>query len=740
MRRNWFRRLLLSYLPVLILIVCLFIFIGIVQLNELSRKEAVKSSRIYVQSVQNSIDMTLRSIESMMLETIARNMKLTSFASMKSDPLFIIELSQLLQSMTTTNSWIESAYLYRAEDGTVLSDKTKLQLEQFADQPYIESQINRPGEDGWSPPRSYRILKEGNSEGTVISISRGIPLQSKGIAILVVTVKLSAIREFLDKYGNSDIHRLVVTDSRGQLLFGPSSAESQGSDVSLFSDYTGWTYSGSLKKAGPGNLYFYLSNGWFLLGLLGVSVGIGWVIYITRRNYRPIETILSRIQKYNQVHKENPIREPSIDELAYIDYTLECIIEVSAEYQNQNKENRKYRRLLRFQELVEGSRPLDAAEWEAELRELGMETFGSAAVSVIEIDKYIEFIRHYSRQDQGLLKYIVRKVVEETADSHGLRIWQEWVTNHRLCVLFLEEDKRRHAEAQILSLLEQVRQWMQEHVKLTVTIGLGGSVTEGHAISESYEAAIRAMDYKSALGSNRVIGHWEIELLSRDDLYIYLQYVPTIAQAFWVGNAGWQEQLRLLFDGLRRLLLPKEEIAGILNYMNYYFYREMMELPPDYQELWNREFRTHWEEKLEALETLDELEHFYSSRLTACADMIEDVRRSKGNHGTVQMIKEYIEANFSNPDLSQAGLSEQFQINSSSLSTLFKEDFGEKFVVYLCRIRMEHAKELLRTTTLSVQDISEKVGYLHQMSFIREFKKTVGTTPGDYRKVHQAGR
>jgi YesN/AraC family two-component response regulator len=166
----------------------------------------------------------------------------------------------------------------------------------------------------------------------------------------------------------------------------------------------------------------------------------------------------------------------------------------------------------------------------------------------------------------------------------------------------------------------------------------------------------------------------------------------------------------------------------------------MMELPPDYQELWIREFRTHWEEKLEALETLDELEHFYSSRLTACADMIEDVRRSKGNHGTVQMIKEYIEANFSSPDLSLAGLSDQFQMNSSSLSTLFKEDFGEKFVVYLCRIRMEHAKELLRTTTLPVQDISEKAGYLHQMSFIRAFKKTVGTTPGDYRKVHQAGR
>jgi AraC-like DNA-binding protein len=49
---------------------------------------------------------------------------------------------------------------------------------------------------------------------------------------------------------------------------------------------------------------------------------------------------------------------------------------------------------------------------------------------------------------------------------------------------------------------------------------------------------------------------------------------------------------------------------------------------------------------------------------------------------------------------------------------------------------MEHAKELLRTTALPIQDISERTGYQHQMSFIRAFKKTVGTTPGEYRKTY----
>jgi YesN/AraC family two-component response regulator len=96
-----------------------------------------------------------------------------------------------------------------------------------------------------------------------------------------------------------------------------------------------------------------------------------------------------------------------------------------------------------------------------------------------------------------------------------------------------------------------------------------------------------------------------------------------------------------------------------------------------------------------------------------------------------------VDAHYGNPDLSLALLSDEFDLNPSSISTLFKEEFGEKFVVYVSQVRMEHAKALLRNSEHSIQEIAEKVGYLHQMSFIRAFKKQVGTTPGDYRKVHQ---
>lgn len=736
MRRNWLNRLLLSYLPVFVLVVCLFMIVGVMQLNELSRQDAAKSSRAYARNLQNNLDMSLRSIEMMMIGTIGNNATMTAFAGRESSPQFNIELSGLLQSMAGTNALIDSIYVYRASDGTIVSDKTKLAIDQFADREYAGASLSGPS-SGWSDPRLFRTFAGGDGKEKVISLARGIPLGSKGIAVLVVNVGMDAVWEYFANFGESEVSYLSVSDRQGNEVFGQPGQTPHADLVTLRSDYSGLTYRSGLKTDLSGNLYRYVTSGWVLFGLFGLFVGIGWVVYITRRSYKPIETIVSRIRKYNQ-QNDRPIREPSGDELGYIDYTLTSMIEATRDYENRNRENLRYRRLRLLQELAEGDGEADPAEWNEVLRERGIARFSGAIVGIAEIDKYSEFIRKYSHEDQGLFKYILHKVVDETAKAHSLRVWQEWLSNHRLCVVYFDAgDEPGRAGGRILAQAEEVRQWLQMHLRLTVTYGIGSAATEANAVSRSYDDAVKALGYKSALGGNRVIGHWEIEELSREDLFVYLQYVRTIAQAFRVGSEGWREQLKLLFDGLKSLLLPKEEIDGVLSYMNYYFHREMTELPPEYQELWNREFRAHWDERTETLETLDELEAFYVERLASCFRAMKTLREEKGNRVVVRRVREYIEANFDNPDLSLALLGEQFQMNTSSLSTLFKEEFGEKFVVYLCRIRMERAKELLRNTDLPVNEITGKVGYQHPMSFIRTFKKTVGVTPGDYRKVHQ---
>lgn len=82
----------------------------------------------------------------------------------------------------------------------------------------------------------------------------------------------------------------------------------------------------------------------------------------------------------------------------------------------------------------------------------------------------------------------------------------------------------------------------------------------------------------------------------------------------------------------------------------------------------------------------------------------------------------------------QEHLSEEFHLNSQYISQLFKNEIGLNFLTYLTNIRMEHAKKLLLSTSLSIAEVSEQSGYGDYRVFTKVFKKSEGITPSQYRR------
>ncbi len=56
------------------------------------------------------------------------------------------------------------------------------------------------------------------------------------------------------------------------------------------------------------------------------------------------------------------------------------------------------------------------------------------------------------------------------------------------------------------------------------------------------------------------------------------------------------------------------------------------------------------------------------------------------------------------------------------------------FSDYLNQLRIEAAMNLLKTTEMNINEISEMVGYNSQHYFSRIFKKYTGHVPTEYRK------
>ena len=76
-----------------------------------------------------------------------------------------------------------------------------------------------------------------------------------------------------------------------------------------------------------------------------------------------------------------------------------------------------------------------------------------------------------------------------------------------------------------------------------------------------------------------------------------------------------------------------------------------------------------------------------------------------------------------------------FSMNPCYLQKQFKRYFGQSPTEYLIYLRMTHAKELMRTTHLSIGEISEKVGIESVNYFTRLFKSQEGLTPQEYRRL-----
>ncbi len=101
-----------------------------------------------------------------------------------------------------------------------------------------------------------------------------------------------------------------------------------------------------------------------------------------------------------------------------------------------------------------------------------------------------------------------------------------------------------------------------------------------------------------------------------------------------------------------------------------------------------------------------------------------------------QQIKNYIEENYSNPDLSVTELSTIFKTNPSYLSSQFKKEFDIGLLDYITTVRVEMAKKLLTTTDASNDEISKQVGYSNTRTFLRAFSKHENITPKEYRRIN----
>jgi AraC family transcriptional regulator len=97
------------------------------------------------------------------------------------------------------------------------------------------------------------------------------------------------------------------------------------------------------------------------------------------------------------------------------------------------------------------------------------------------------------------------------------------------------------------------------------------------------------------------------------------------------------------------------------------------------------------------------------------------------------LAKEYISSNY-DQNVTLEGIAEHSCLSVNHLLRTFKEAYDVSPYQFLIQLRLNRAKNLLQTTSYSLNEIVSLIGFECPSSFIRLFKHTFNTTPLKYRK------
>ncbi len=399
-------------------------------------------------------------------------------------------------------------------------------------------------------------------------------------------------------------------------------------------------------------------------------------------------------------------------------------------FEKEQLENMQLARQKLFRKLASGKQPVSALLEEG--RKTGLDLvanrYNIMLFQIFEDGK----VEGYSEEQNEVIRTI-EKVTEEMPEvlmvELGLEGW---------AFILKESDEKS---------LSQVEE--DFFIKLQDTIckyngieyfgGVGKEVERLSELNKCFEEANRAFSYRYLKSRNQIIrsgsqvqgcsvdGELQLSMLNVDKLDRRLvdnflktglksEVMHFIDEYFL--SLGERNVQSLLFRQYVTMDMYFATIA-LLEQLGYES-RELVERCGDFQKM------------TEVFSTVEQTKEYLRNVLETGIDLREAVSRKKYS-SLLKDARSYIEQNYDNEDISLNTVSASVNLSPNHFSTIFSQETGRTFIEYLTYVRMEKAKELLRSTSMRTAEIAYAVGYKDPHYFSYLFKKTQECTPREFR-------
>lgn len=466
-----------------------------------------------------------------------------------------------------------------------------------------------------------------------------------------------------------------------------------------------------------------------LLTVVFLALALSIAMIISRRLYRPFDQMFRSIVS----KAPNELREAdqSRDEMAVLAGLYGNMIDRVKLADSKMEENKWILKRYTLRRLVQESETMTPAEWEREARDQGLDVRpdGRFTICVARLDDAAALSRGATAGERRLYHYAISNIAEEIVGrAHAIAV-VEPKPDH---LVFLVHS-REQAEESLQELLEETQSVVKSFYRVTFSVAVGETFSGSRSLSAQYAKTLNQSVYKLFYGKQSIITpDMAAKHEKAEEIAIPSDLERRLVEGIRSGN--W-EALEPSFEKFVELAgaMSYDNCIHSLSYLSIVIKRTVSEVnenklrPIGSSDL----YRLHAE--VMEQETLEEMKAVFGRVLQQLCASRQDEKEVDRNALLVEAIKEIVQANYKDLNLSLQSVSDLLKMSAVYVGRLFKKAEGLSIADYITEVRLEQTMPLLEKGNFTVNEIMESSGFSNQSHFFRAFKKKFGTTPREYR-------
>lgn len=324
-----------------------------------------------------------------------------------------------------------------------------------------------------------------------------------------------------------------------------------------------------------------------------------------------------------------------------------------------------------------------------------------------------------------------REIISSTIHSEDMNstaLFREH-GNNRIGILVKSEEIQQ-SNGDIFHFLDKLKSQLTHSLKTDVSIYVGRIVNDANDIKETYETAIKNLQFKYLENSDELIIYGKTKKTSVN--YIELDQVlyQTLMEQIEENQISKIKYTTdSMFEQFQEKAFAKDAVRTSINRVVHEVVKTIQAMDGDEKNVTSLQKMLNWDNQPRTLKVIKEI---FLDFILEAATLLNKMYKEYGTVN-IRRIKKYVDNHYRD-DLTLKSIANKFFMNPVYMGQLFKKTYGMYYKDYLLQVRIREAKKYLRQTDMKIYQVAKNVGFANSDYFVTQFEKTTGMTPTQYRK------